>query len=501
MLVDINNKFIWFAVGRECAERKLCFYSAGELFQELDIRLSPDDADFYFAMDVERFMGMQVEIREAASDGMVGDKDGESAGLLDKTISLHDEKPNFEYKYRPELHMTAEVGWINDPNGLIYADGVYHLYYQWNPYGIEWGNMHWGHAVSRDLIAWEHRPLVMKPDEFGTIYSGCAICDKENAAGFGKDALLYFYTASGGRNNWSKEMARQHVQRLAISTDGGETLEKKCTVVEHIAGENRDPLVFYHEKSDAYIMVLYLDGNEFAIYRSDDMIHWTESQRFTADKMWECPGLFELEIQNRSVADIEKTKWVFWSADGYYMLGDFDGYKFTPESEVLSAYETTLPYAAQIYSGVEERTISVAWYRTKNDKGGFRGMMSIPMELSLRETDEGLRIAFAPVRELWNCFDSDNAQEYSGTSLEYSLEGSPVSLIIDDTEYSISVGDTVIEGANVDGTTTIIIDHGIIECISNNGLSYKAIEAEEDILFKRITTQSSIKSIRIMKEK
>ncbi|MCR5227027.1 MAG: glycoside hydrolase family 32 protein [Eubacterium sp.] len=490
MLILVNKKYIWFAVGRECAERKLCFYSDGELSQELDIRLSPDDADFYFAMDVERFMGKQVEIREVVSDEVADNKDYETADRLDKAISLHDEKPSYEYKYRPRFHFTAEAGWINDPNGLIYADGVYHMYYQWNPYGIDWGNMHWGHAVSRDLINWEHRPLAMEPDEYGTIYSGCAICDKENAAGFGKDALLYFYTASGGRNNWSKEMARQHVQRLAVSTDGGETLEKKCTVLEHKAGENRDPLVFYHEKSEAYIMVLYLDGNEFAIYRSDDMLHWTESQRFTADKMWECPGLFELE-----------NKWVFWSADGYYMIGDFDGYKFTPESEVLAAYETTLPYAAQIYAGVEDRTISVAWYRTKNNKGGFRGMMSIPMELSLRETDEGLRIAFAPVGELWDRFDSDNAQEYSDASLEYNLEGSPVAIIIYDTKYSISVGDTMIEVADIDGPTTIIVDHGIIECFSNNGLSYKAIETEEDILFKKITTQSDIKKVRIMKEK
>lgn len=489
MRLSIDDRYLWFPVKREVEEKKLHFYIGSERFQELDIKLCEGTADFFFAMDVEAFIGKDVEIR------------GDFDEAILEGICCHKDKPSFEYKYRPRFHFTAEAGWINDPNGLIFSEGVYHLYYQWNPYGVDWGNMHWGHAVSRDLITWEHRPVAMVPDEYGTIYSGCAWHDSRDDAGFGKDALLYFYTASGGRNNWSKEMARQHVQRLAVSTDGGETLEKECTILEHIAGENRDPLVFYHEKSDAYIMVLYLDGNEFAIYRSDDMLHWTESQRFTADKMWECPGLFELEIQNRSSDDIEKTKWVFWSADGYYMIGDFDGYKFTPESEVLSAYETTLPYAAQIYAGVEERTISVAWYRTKNDKGGFRGMMSIPMELSLRETDEGLRIAFAPVRELWEHFDSDKAQECSGTTLEYNFEGSPVALIIDDTEYCISVGDTMIEGVDVGGPTTIIIDHGIIECISNNGLSYKAIEAEEDILFKKITTQSNIKSIRIMKEK
>ena len=242
------------------------------------------------------------------------------------------------YSDRPALHFTAETGWINDPNGLVYADGVYHLYYQWNPFGTEWGNMHWGHAVSRDLITWEHRPVALMPDEFGTVYSGCGWQDHEGVAGFGKDALLFYYTAAGGSNQWSTDQGNKHTQRLAISTDGGETLQKVGTVIEHIKGENRDPKIFWHAESGAYIMVLYLDGTEFAIFRSADLLHWQESQRFSAERMWECPGLFALPVEDRP----GEKKWVFWSADGYYRIGDFDGYAFHPETEVLTGYDTKL---------------------------------------------------------------------------------------------------------------------------------------------------------------
>ena len=184
---------------------------------------------------------------------------------------------------------------------------------------------------------------------------------------------MFYYTAAGGSNKWSVDAGNKHTQWLAVSYDGGDTLEKKQEILGHIKGENRDPKVFYHKESDSYIMALYLEENEFAIYRSDDMIHWTESQRFEAEGMWECPNLFKLQVEGEP----EEYHWVFWSADGYYMTGSFDGYKFTPDSEVLMAYETKLPYAAQTYEGVEDRTILVSWLRTENDRGGYRGMMAI----------------------------------------------------------------------------------------------------------------------------
>ena len=242
MLLHISEPYLWLPVNREKPEVKLHFYCNGVKFQEVDIQLGGTDCDFYTFMDVSRYLGQEIEIR------------GElPADLLYNIFCYHETVQNV-YPFRPQIHFAPETGWHNDPNGLVFADGVYHLYYQWNPYGVIWGNMHWGHAVSKDLLRWEHKPVVMDPDQYGTIYSGCGWQDKENAAGFGENALLFFYTASGGCNQWSVDAGNQHTQRLAVSTDGGETLQRiDGTILPHIRGGNRDPKIFYHRESGAYI--------------------------------------------------------------------------------------------------------------------------------------------------------------------------------------------------------------------------------------------------------
>ena len=471
MNIEISDKYLWINVGREAETRKLEFFCDGKKFYEMDVKLTADGPDFFFSMDVSGYIGRTVEVRladtgkEPGQDTAVESQEPvmEPQDLLQASLSLHSDKPGTNYKYRPEIHYTAPAGWINDPNGLVYTDGLYHLYYQWNPYGTVWGNMHWGHAVSRDLMSWEERPTALYPDEYGTMYYGCGFVDPKS-----ESPLMFYYTAAGGSNKWSVDAGNKHTQWLAVSRDGGDTLEKKQEILGHIKGENRDPKVFYHKESDSYIMALYLEENEFAIYRSDDLIHWTESQRFEAEGMWECPNLFKLQVEGEP----EEYHWVFWSADGYYMTGSFDGYKFTPESEVLMAYETKLPYAAQTYEGVEDRTILVSWLRTENDRGGYRGMMAIPMELSLIRTEAGLRIKQTPVREFWDSFKTREVMRIKDDTYELKLSGHPAAIVADG------------------GRTIIIIDHGIIECISEDGLKYKAVEAEEDILDKNFKLRS-----------
>ncbi len=483
MVLHITDRYLWFPVSKANDEVKLHFYSENKKFQELDIKLTTDRPDFIFAMDMSSFWGQDIEIKSDPESGIL------------KKLSCHSERPGTKYPYRPEIHFTAEAGWVNDPNGLVFADGVYHLYHQWNPYGTDWGNMHWGHAVSRDLITWEMQPMAMKPDEYGTIFSGCGWQDKKNTAGFGENALLFFYTASGGNNQWSIEKGNNHTQRLAISNDGGKTLQKKGLVLDCIKGENRDPKVFWHRESKSYVMVLFLDEYEFAIFRSTDVLHWEESQRFTAGKMRECPDLFELKVEDKQ--DVKK--WVFWSADGYYMIGSFDGYRFVPESDVLSAYDTVLAYAAQTYAGVGDRVISVAWHRTSNDKGGFRGMMSIPAELSLRNTPAGLRISFQPVRELWERFTDVTELTGSEGTVEHKLSGHPIVAKIDwETKVPavLQVGKTKIMINKTDVPTIVIIDHGLVEYFSENGLVYGAVETEENVLSKKVVVRS-IKSMKV----
>lgn len=296
---------------------------------------------------------------------------------------------------RPLIHFTAKTGWINDPNGMIYHDGIYHMYFQHNPYGAKWGNMHWGHAYSLDLYHWNQQEDVLFPDENGTMFSGCAFADTQNAAGFGTDAILYYYTAAAVHNEWAGDKGT--TQRFAYSIDRGTTLQKSDRfILEHIVDENRDPKVFYHKDSNAYIMALYLTKNDFAIYRSSNLLDWEQTQVLTLPKAWECPDLFPLALDGNP----EEIRWIFWSADGFYFVGDFDGYCFTPKSDRQMAYATKLPYAAQTYAGLGNRIISQSWLRTQNHGNYHTGLMALPVELSLTMTDDGERIRLLPAKEL-----------------------------------------------------------------------------------------------------
>lgn len=499
MKLHITEPYLWFPVDTKNPEVKLHFTMNGEKFWEADIQLGEEEN--YFSMDVSKYLGQEIEIKSDVEEEKL------------RHILCKNEKVPCEYPFRPQLHFTTERGWINDPNGLVYADGVYHMFYQWNPYGVIWGNMHWGHAVSKDLITWEHKPGALEPDEYGTMFSGSGYQDKENAAGYGKDALLFFYTSAGGTNQWSAEAGNKHVQRLAVSVDNCRTLKKKGTVLEHIVGGNRDPKVFYHKESSAYVMALYLDESEFAIFRSMDLRHWEESQRFAVEGMWECPDLFELPVENT-----EETKWVFWSADGYYVVGNFDGYRFIPESERQAAYSTKLPYAAQTYSGVEGRVISVAWLRTEQNAGGFRGMMAVPAEISLVKENGKYKMKFRPVKELEQKVKTREILCEEGKSFEIPLNSRAAALNFG---WKKNSGGTTITAGGIsacvnfsEGTVSlenkkrsekpvvisfekekefslkVIIDSGVLEFFGNDGTIYAAVEAEEEVLQKTVVVKT-----------
>lgn len=302
---------------------------------------------------------------------------------------------------RPSLHFTPRTGWMNDPNGLVYAEGYYHLYFQYNPFDTQWENMCWGHAVSRDLLHWEQKDTVLFPDENGTMFSGSGIVNERKLLDLPEDALVFFYTAAGGANPWSR--GKESTQRTAYSTDGGETLVKtEVGVLPTVSTENRDPKVFWHEESSAYIMVLWLEKNDFGIFRSRDLKEWRMSDRVTLERAWECPDLVLLEGE-----DGEKA-WMFWSADGYYFWGDFDGYCFKTDGILHQAYINRIPYAAQTYSGAAGRVISVPWLKIPNNGRTYTGAMGLPRELGfcrrqgqrvltqrfVREYEQGKRLAY-----------------------------------------------------------------------------------------------------------
>lgn len=379
--MKIEHKYLWLPVKKSAKTKNISLLCSGQKCRELDLRIDDRSNAFFAYLDVSPYLGQEFSL------------EGAPIGYLPQ-VSQQDTKPQRQDRRRPKLHFTPDAGWINDPNGLVYQDGVYHLFFQHNPFGTDWGNMTWGHATSTDLFHWVQHDSALYPDETGTMFSGCGFVDQQNELGLGSNALLFYYTAAGGHNQWSKGTA--FTQRLAVSTDGGKTLQKSDRfLLPHMEGENRDPKVFWHEASGAYCMVLFLDGFDFAVFRSADLLHWEQTQRMTLDKMWECPDLFELPVDG----DETRTAWVFLSADGYYLLGQFDGYTFRPTSERLAGYQTRLPYAAQSYDHTSRRII-LAWLRTANRDCCHTGSMTLPLELGLTETEEGVRLTLQPVKEI-----------------------------------------------------------------------------------------------------
>ena len=308
------------------------------------------------------------------------------------------EKKYYDEKYRPQYHFTPEKNWMNDPNGLVYYGGEYHLFYQYNPNGKEWGFMHWGHAISKDLIHWEHLPVAIMPDEdskdknHATAYSGCAIVDENNTAGLQKGTektLLIFYTS------W------ECGQRLAYSNDKGRTWTKygKNPIIPFAKDDARDPKVFFHAPSGNWVMVLYRkpDGDEktqgISIFTSKNLIDWDLQSHIAG--FYECPDLFELPLDG----DKGKAKWVLLGGSGEYKVGAFNGKTFTPETQKKILDYGKNFYATQTWSNQPEgKLIQLAWM-----KGGefpempFNGQMTFPCELSLRTTKLGPTLCKKPV--------------------------------------------------------------------------------------------------------
>ena len=277
---------------------------------------------------------------------------------------------------RPAVHFTAERGWVNDPNGLCFYDGLYHLFYQHNPYGRQWGNMHWGHAVSRDLLHWEHREEAMFSDMHGAMFSGCAVVDRENIAGLkqgDETPLLFFYTCAGKRST----------QCLAYSVDGGETLVKYGgnPLLPELVGGNRDPKVIFDAERGRWLMALYFDGRNYGLFTSKDLLHWTLLQRFDLPGDDECPDFYPL------TADDGRTLWVYSGAHDMYYVGTFDEKGlYQPIQAVGQLSYSSAAYAAQTYyREADGPVIRIAWNRSEVPGAPFNGSMCTPTEMTLRK--------------------------------------------------------------------------------------------------------------------
>ena len=316
----------------------------------------------------------------------------------------------YQETYRPQFHFTARKNWLNDPNGLMYYKGEYHLFFQHNPSGINWGNMTWGHAISPDMIHWTQLDNAIEPDDLGTIYSGSAVVDWNNTAGFqtGEEKVLVCIYTSAGDHAPEK---RPYTQSIAYSNDRGRTWAKYDgnPVLGHIVGSNRDPKVIWHEPTGKWIMALFLDANTYELFSSPDLKEWTGLSVIHLPGAGECPDIFELPVDG----DANNTKWVFWGGNGNHFIGTFDGNRFNPESEVLRTEWGANCYAAQTWSdipGSDGRRIQIAWMSGgKYPDMPFNQQMSFPCELTLRSTPEGIRMFRQPIKEIENIYQKEHS--------------------------------------------------------------------------------------------
>jgi len=307
----------------------------------------------------------------------------------------------YKESFRPRFHFTAPSGWLNDPVGLVYYQGEYHLFFQHNPHDVMWGPMHWGHAVSNDLLHWQHLPIALEPDEMGTIFSGSAAVDWQNSLGLqigDEPVMVAAYTSAGEHATPQKP----YTQCLATSHDHGRTWQKYAgnPILGNVSGgADRDPRIFWHALTQSWVMVLYLDREpSFGIFNSPDLLHWQQVSVISG--FYECPDLFELPVAGQT----GESRWVLSGADGGYLIGQFDGQVFTPESEKLTLDHGYNFYASQTWNDIpreDGRRIQMTWMR-----GGqypdmpFNQQMAIPCELSLHKTVDGLRMFRWPVREI-----------------------------------------------------------------------------------------------------
>lgn len=272
--ISITGRYLWIPITPGAKDSIVSFYLNGKKIQEMCIETGEEEPRFYAWFDAEAYPGSTMTL------------EGDYEERWFENVVVRDEKPCNPGKSRPLIHYASEFGRINDPNGLIYHKGVYHIYHQHNPYGVRWENMHWGHTSTPDFLSYSQTEDVLCPDEEGPIFSGTAILDQNNCLGTGADTIAYFYTSAGGRSHWSKD--HWFTQKMAVSMDQGKTLKKREKfVLPHIKEENRDPKVFYHKESNAYIMVLYISDDTFYFFRSKDLIEWEKIQEIAVPGMWE----------------------------------------------------------------------------------------------------------------------------------------------------------------------------------------------------------------------
>ena len=419
-----NTRYLLLPIEEKAPEAPVKIICGNDLSRTISVRLALDKVDYMVPLDLSEWAGEDIKFLIHLPVDRATGRDAQNEICWSKMkLSEVIDTENREI-FRPAYHHTPEYGWMNDPNGMFYKDGEWHLYYQWGPYGSMWNNLTWGHSVSRDLIHWEYRPEAIKPDALGYIFSGSCVVDHNNTAGFGKDAVIALYTSA----------AEVQSQSLAYSLDGGDTFIKYPgnPILTADIADFRDPNMFWNEEIGKWNLILAC-GQEMRIYTSDNLIDWKEESRFgqsygSHDGVWECPDLFKLPVEGTS-----EEKWVLFcninpggpsgvSATQYF-IGDFDGSKFTLDNPEMYLDGRAIwqdygkdHYAAVSFSNAPDgRHTMIAWmsnweYANNVPTMQFRSANTIAREPFLYNVDGKVYLGRRP------------SPEYAGTGLDKTVK-------------------------------------------------------------------------------
>ena len=382
----LQSRFLNLPVKTGAAKRRMSLTVDGRIVREFEMELAEGVPDFWVFLDVSMFRGKHAVLR-AASAGA----NSETLQAMVQSDSIQGAQDLYREKHRPQFHFSSRRGWNNDSNGLVFYRGQYHLYYQHNPYGWDWGNMHWGHAVSTDLVHWQELPIALYPQKFGDwCFSGSAVVDVNNTTGFRtgeEDVIVAAYTSTG------------RGECLAYSNDRGLTFTDYPgnPVVTH---KGRDPKVIWYAPGRHWVMAVYDEQEKsrgIAFYTSPNLKDWQFGSRI--DGFYECPEIFELAVDG----DRNNKKWIVHAGDGDYVVGRFDGKTFVAESPKQKWSYGNCFYASQTFNNLppeDGRRIQIAWGRIATPGMPFNQCMLFPCELTLRTTEDGIRMFAQPVREI-----------------------------------------------------------------------------------------------------
>lgn len=417
--IQTTNKYVLLPVEESENLAHIRVIKDNNVVKEFNCKLAVNKVDYSVPLDVSEFGGdVLLDIQFTGEKKNTGSIQYFTCWKELKETNSFDTS-NRE-KYRPLYHHTPPYGWMNDPNGIFYKDGVWHLYFQYNPFGSQWENMNWGHSTSRDLIHWTYEGVPIQPDALGVIYSGCCVVDKDNVAGFGKNAVIAFYTSAG----------TSQTQSIAYSLDNGKTFTKYAgnPIVTSNVPDFRDPKVFWNEDTQLWNLILAA-GQQMSIYSSKNLKDWTFESHFgegygNHDGVWECPDLIKMGNKWVLLCNINPGGPYGGSATQYF-VGHFDGHKFTCES--APTVTKWLDYGKDQYATVtfnnapNGRIVAIPWmsnwqYGNHVPTLQFRSANGLPRELGLFSYQGESYISVKPSPEVFKAFSNKTSTKLQPAS-------------------------------------------------------------------------------------